>query len=311
MSDPLFFRKRLVLAKLETTYGVDSTPLGANAILISNLDVTPVDTEFASRELVRPYLGNFDDIPVATSVQVSFRVEIAGAGVAGTAPGYGPLLRACGMSETITPATSVVYAPVSEGFESLSMRVNVDGIEHVILGARGSVSLEFTTKAIPYYNFSFTGLYGGVSDVPAVTPVYSQFIKPEGVNAVNTSGFSVHGFAGCLESMTMDVANQIAFRTLVGCEDVQLTDRLPAGSMVIQAPLTATKNFFDISNEATLGAVTLTHGIVAGNTVELSQPFVQLKSPTYSESDGIVMLSMDTMVLPSDAGNDEFSITVR
>ena len=78
MTNPLFFRKRLVLAKLETTYGTDATPLGANAILISNLDVTPVETEFASRELVRPYMGNFDDIPVATSVSCSFRVEVAG-----------------------------------------------------------------------------------------------------------------------------------------------------------------------------------------------------------------------------------------
>lgn len=306
----LLFRKRIVTAKIETTYGVDATPLGADAILIRNLDVTPVNTEFVSRELVRPFLGNFDDIPVATSVLVNFQVEMAGSGTAGTAPGYGPLLRACGLAETIDTGVSVSYTPVSDDFESLSLRVNVDGIEHVILGVRGSVAMNLNVKDIPTFDFTFTGLYGGISDVAAVTPNYSKFVKPLGVNAVNTTDFSVHGYAGCLQSLSLDLANEVVFRTLVGCENVELTDRKLAGSMVIEAPLTAEKNFFDISEQGSLGSLTITQGTVAGNKVKITVPQTQIKSPTYQESDMIVMLSMDLLGLPTDAGNDELTIEI-
>lgn len=310
MATTLLTRKRIITAKIETTYGVDATPTGADAVLIRNLDVTPVNTEFVSRELVRPYLGNFDDIPVATSVNCSFQVEIAGSGVAGTAPAYSGLLRSCGLAETINAGVDVRYSPVSEAFESLSLRINVDGIEHIIIGARGSVSFDLVVKDIPVMNFTFTGLYGGVTDLAAVTPTYAGYITPEGVNAVNTSGFSVHGFAGLLQSISVDLANSVVFRTLVGQETVELTDRRMSGNLVIQAPLTAEKDFFEISNQGTLGAVTVTHGIIAGNTVTLSMPTVQLKSPTYQDSDGIVMLSMETMILPTQAGNDEFELIV-
>ena len=44
-------------------------------------------------------------------VEVTFEVEMAGSGTAGTAPAFGPLLKACGNSETIVTDTSVTYAP--------------------------------------------------------------------------------------------------------------------------------------------------------------------------------------------------------
>ena len=60
---PLLTRRRTILAKLENTYGVDATPTGsANAILIRNLNVTPLNAEVASRDLVRPYLGNSEQL---------------------------------------------------------------------------------------------------------------------------------------------------------------------------------------------------------------------------------------------------------
>lgn len=310
MATTLLMRKRILTAKIETAYGVDSTPTGANAVLIRNLEVTPVNVEYVSRELIRPYFGNFDDIPVATSINCSFQVEMAGSGVAGTAPAYGQLLRACALSQTISMGVSTKYTPVSSGFESLSLRINVDGVEHTILGARGSVSMDLSVKDIPVYNFTFTGLYGGETDAAPVTPIYNGYITPEGVNSINTGMFSIHGFTGLLQSMSVDLANSVVFRTLVGEESVRITDRKVAGSVVIQAPLTAEKDFFEIAKEGTLGAVTVTHGLTAGNRVRLTMPNVQLKSPTYQDSDGIVMLSMEMMILPSQVGNDELEILV-
>lgn len=306
----LLFRKRIVTAKIEATYGTDSSPTGAEAILVRNLDVTPANTEFVSREIVRPFLGNFDDIPVATSVIATFQVELAGSGAAGTAPSWGQLMRACGFAETITPTTSVEYDPVSEDFESVTMTINVDGIQHLLLGVRGNVALNMVSKDIPTLDFTMTGLYGGVVDAAPVVPVYTGFQKPLGVNNVNTTGFTIHGYAGCMQSLSLDMGNNIAFRTLVGCETVELTDRLLTGNVVIEAPLTAEKDFFAINQSGATGAIAITHGTVAGNIVTVSVPQAQLKTPTYQEQDQIVMLAMEIMGLPTNAGNDEFKLTL-
>ena len=93
---PLLTRKRLIVAKIESTYGTDPTPTGANAILVRNLEITPLEAETVNRDLVRPYLGASDQLLAQTRVSMTFEVEMAGSGTAGTAPAYGPLLKACG-----------------------------------------------------------------------------------------------------------------------------------------------------------------------------------------------------------------------
>ena len=102
---PLLQRKRVILAKIETTYGVDPTPTGAaNAILVRNLNVTPQEADFTDRDLVRPFLGRSEQLPAAIRAMLDFEVEVAGAGTAGVAPGYGPLLRGCGFAESVLAA---------------------------------------------------------------------------------------------------------------------------------------------------------------------------------------------------------------
>ena len=109
----LLNRRRTLLAKIETTYGVDPTPTGAsNAILVSNLDVRPLDAKTVSRDLVRNYYGNSDQLAASVNVGCTFECEIAGAGTAGAAPAWGPLLRGCGFSETLqaAPVTGTAQA---------------------------------------------------------------------------------------------------------------------------------------------------------------------------------------------------------
>ena len=61
---PLLARKKIILAKTESTYGTDPTPTGvANAILVRNLNLTPQDADLVNRDLVRPYLGRSEQLP--------------------------------------------------------------------------------------------------------------------------------------------------------------------------------------------------------------------------------------------------------
>jgi len=386
---PLLQRKRVILAKIESSYGVDPTPTGAaNAIMVRNLNVTPQDADFVDRNLVRPYLGRSEQLPAAIRAMIDFEVEIAGAGTAGTAPGYGPLLRACAFSEnalasaltgtaqaggtnTITLAAAgssavddfylgmpiritggtgsgqssmivdyngttkvatvltnwttqptatstysidanVAYAPISSNFESVTIYLNVDGVLHKMTGARGTVSVSLKAKDIPVYKFTFTGLYNTVTDTAAPTPAYTAFQTPLTVTNVNTTPFALHGYAAVLSELSVDMANQVVHRTLVGgSEAVLITDRAVQGNVTIEATTVAAKDWWTAAKNATVGALDITHGTAAGNKVRMGSARVQLTKPTYSDMDGVAMVGMGANFIPSSQGNDEFLVSVQ
>jgi hypothetical protein len=97
---PYKWRRKVILAKIESTYGTDSVPAaGTDAMLVgTNVELTPLETELVARDRVQHYLGAQEQIPVNARVRLKFDVEAAGAGGAGTVPKYGPLLRGCGFA---------------------------------------------------------------------------------------------------------------------------------------------------------------------------------------------------------------------
>jgi len=309
---PLLTRKAIILAKIESSYGVDPTPTGAaNAILASNINLTPLAAEFLPRDNYFPYLGNADSVLASYSAQVSFEVEIAGSGAAGTAPAWGPLLRACGFAETVNASTSVVYNPISATFPSVYIYLNQDGVLHKMRGCRGDVNLVFNAKQIPKLQFTFTGMYVAVADAAAPTPTYTGFIKPLACNKTNTPTFSLHAATSCLEALTLNMRNNVVHRDLIGCESVQLTDRRPGGSISFEATLVATKDWWAAITAGTLDDLQLIHGTTAGNIVQVDAPNVQILDPTYADSDGNVMLNGNLVLTPGSSGNDEILITVK
>lgn len=308
----LKWRKKIILAKIEGTYGTDPTPTGAaNAILVGNVDVTPFDADTIERATVQQTLGARQRLHVGVRVRLQFDVEVAGSTGLGVAPAYGPLLRACGLSETITAATKVDYAPVSANEESVTIYFHQDGQKHVVVGCRGTFQVTLNKQSIPVYRFNFTGLYAAPSTAADPTPTFTAFQVPKHVSTVNTPTLSIHGFAGKVSQFSMDMGNSVIHRALVNEESIQITDRSASGSMLIEAPVLSTKDFFAIARAETLGALSVIHGTVAGNIVEIAATRAQLIQPNYSEEDGVVMLQMGLNLVPSGTGNDEFLLTVR
>lgn len=98
-------REAVVLSKIESTYGVDSTPSGsANAVLCKMPTVTPIEATELSRDIIKPYLGGIQKLLAGIYSKVDVEVELAASGTAGTPPPCGALLRSCGLSETILAA---------------------------------------------------------------------------------------------------------------------------------------------------------------------------------------------------------------
>src|SRR6266576_235483 len=113
MAASLSPRLYVILAKIETTQFTDPVPTGAaNAILCKNLKFSPLKVTSEDRAIMRPYYGNSEQIPVSEEMSVTFDVEVAGSGTAGTAPKWAPLIRACGFAETLVAVTSAAYNPI-------------------------------------------------------------------------------------------------------------------------------------------------------------------------------------------------------
>ena len=306
---PLFSKKRLIVVKKETTYGVSAEPTAsADALLVRSLEVTPLNAEVVSRDLIRSYYGNSEQLVSQTSSSLSFEVELAGSGTSAV-PKYDAALRACGLSPT-----GSTYSPVSSGFESATVFINIDGVLHKFLGCRGTVSISCTLGQIPTLKFDLMSLYNEPTDTAALTPTYALQATPLIFREGNTPTFSIYSNTSfCLQSFEFNLANEMVYRELVNCtKQVLLTDRKPAGSVTIEAPtasaLTTLRNFFNAAVTTASGGISLVHGTAANNTVTFTAPQVNVTAPTYSEQDGIVMMSVPYVAIPTSAGNNEFSL---
>jgi hypothetical protein len=306
------YRKRTVLVKAESTYGTDSTPAGSDAVQVRNLEITPVESEVLSRDLVRTYLGNSPQLIANTRVLVTFEVEYSGSGTAGTAPRYGALLKACGFSETVVASTSVTYAPVSTSFSSVTIYYSTDGVRHKVTGARGTFTINLNANQIPVINFTMTGQYNAPTDTADPTTTFTNQAAPQIFNDTNTTSFSLFGVGSLpLQSCTLDVGNEVVYRELVNSDkEVSIVNRAGNGSLVIEMATLATHDFFADAVAGTTGAMSITHGTVAGNIVTLASASggISLGNPSYSEDQGVVMLNLPYTLVPSSAGNDEFTL---
>lgn len=308
---PKLERKKALAFKIETTAGTDSVPTpAANAALVRNFVWNPMEMTLEERDFVRAYLGNSESIAVAKWGTMEFDIEMAGAGTAGNAPKWGPLLRGCGFAETLDPGVDAVYTPVSEGFESLSLYGHLDGLLHKGVYSMGNVRVSTDANKIPFFRFSYRGLYLPVSDAAAWTPDYTGWVKPIAVNKANTTG-SLHGVAAKIEALSLDMKNQVEYRNLINEESVNITDRKPDGSISFEATTVATKDWLATILATGTGALEIVHGTAPGNIVELDAPGVQLVEPRYVNSQGVMMLQSNLRLVPGVSGNDELVITVR
>jgi len=306
----LIARKAYILAKSEATYATSSTPANTDAVLVRNLELTPLAGDVVSRDLLRPYLGNSEQLIARTYAELTFEVELAGSGTAGTAPRYGNLLKACGTSETVVASTSVTYAPVSTSFSSSTIVYNCDGLNHVLTGCRGSFTIRAEVGQIPTISFSMVGIFNAPTDLSPVAATYSNQATPLVFRQGNTSSFSIFGYSGLLQSFDFDLANSTIYRQLVGSStgEVLITDRKPAGSVVIESPTIAAKDFFTVALGNTTGSTTFLHGTTAGNRVTFTAAQSDITAPTYSEQDGVSMMTLPFVATPTTAGNDELSL---
>jgi hypothetical protein len=319
---PRYIRNTVILAKVESPVGTDATPIGsADAVLVSDLTINPLNAQNVDRSLVREFFGASEQLVGPATVRCSFTVELAGSGSAATAPQWGDLLLACAMAESaLTTPNRVEYLPISTALKSVSIYWFDDGVRHKLLGAMGNVRIEARVGDRPKLVFDFVGVDGGVAAATPSGVSYTAWQTPVAMTDTNVvdvtigSTYSAGAISGgtvyASTGLDIDLGNSVQFVPTLNYENVDITDRAVTGS--VQLDLTAANEVTFMTNVKanTLQSLALTIGTAAGNNIILHLPSVQMINPTKTEINGRRMLSYQLRVLPS-AGNDEVRIVTQ
>jgi hypothetical protein len=232
--------------------------------------------------------------------------------VATIAPFSGATLTLGADTEYNIPA-NVLYTPISEitGQPDTSSTIFyfIDKVLHKMVGARGTLTLSAPLNQIPKITFNMTSLYTTPADIDTPKPVYSNQAAPQVFRNGKAGAYQFLGARSCLESVTLDIGNDVQYRALIGCDkEVIIVDRAASGDALIEAPLIAEKDYFSAALDDNLegsGPLTFIQGVTAGNRVAVLAPNCDIGQPTYQDSQGIHMLSVPFTAVPTVAGNDE------
>ena len=307
-------RKKLLLVGIETTPGTPVTLASCVLLEVSEIDSAPYEGDRAERTRIKQLFGADPEVNMAPHTTVTATLPLSGSGAAGTAPNFGPILRACGLRELIDAGTDVSYMPSTDNHETITVYFVEDGQHQCVPGCKGTAEFSFTAKDFPNMQVTLTGLYQRpITHTTALSQTVSAFVGEIPVNKQNTTKFSVHGFEGCGQSLSFSLGNEVVHRNLAGCERIEITDRVVTGSVEVEAPTLAEKNYFQSmeSHESlTLGAISFTHGNTAGNIIEFIAPKTQLSTLSRNDQDGIVHYNLGTRFNP-DQGDDEITLIFR
>lgn len=315
-----YIKNTMVAAAIQTAFGQDAAPTGAaNAILISDATITPLDAQNIDRSLIRGTFGASEQLVGSASVKASYTVELAGSGTAGTAPAWGKLLQACACAEGVLASPArVEYTPVSTGLKAATQYYYDDGALHKLLDAMGDFTLSAKAGDRPTLKFDWTALDGGMS-VATDTGNYAPWKKPVAMTKANvidiTLGCAYAAGAitgGTLYSSTgieMKVGNAVSFNAMLSAETVDITDRESTGSL--EFDLTAAQEvamMASVKNNTTQ-SLAIQIGTVAGNKIIFFAPAVQFLSPKKVDKNGKRLIGYDLRFMPVN-GNDEWRIVV-
>jgi len=303
----MYTRLNVILAKIETNYGEDPTPTAAaNAVLTSLPDIKwPADKH--ERDFVKQNFSPLQHVMGARSIDIGFDVELKGSGAAGTPPECGPLLRACGLDESINAGVDVTYAPVSASFESCTIYCHIHNLLTKILGCRGTVDFVGDVGKYGILRFAMKGLYVGPIDQNIPSSVtYAAIIPPQILGATLTLGTAQ--IASKIEAgLKNDVKARPDVTAATGYKSVEIVGRKPSGSIDPEAVTIATKDFWTEWMGGTLQALNLVIGATAGNIITINAPKCQFNEVGFGDRVGI-----RTMGLPfdckQDSGDDELTI---
>ena len=309
-------KRDTIYAKIESTYGTDSVPTGSDAVLILSMKHSLDRLRMVPRPALTGSLGNPQQAYGGTLESIEIEAELRGSGAAGTAPEIGPLLRACGMSETVVASTSVTYAPQSSTIESCTIYYykSVDGstsrVRHILLGCRGTAVVTANAGGNSSIRFTMTGRRANPTDQTALTPTFDTTV-PVGIKGLSVT---LGGVTSVVQGFEFDAGNSIVVPDNIndseGYGNITIVERDPTLTISRHDDLVATlAPFADLVAGATRAFDSGTVGSSAGNRWRLQAPTAAYRNVTPGEADQMrTIQSVFGCTASTVGGSDHYSL---
>jgi len=279
----------ILLFKQETTPGTLEALTGSNVIeTVGGINVTPYAGETITRDIDQTEASAGEVVNVNPHQVFAFNVDAAGAGAAGTAPVFGPLLQACGLVETVNAGTDCTYVLSNTATAPTVSLAKYEGDDKLQQGegALGNVVLSFANK-IPQFQFS-NFICGYNRPVNAVFPsslVYDNYSDPLPFTKENTPVAKLNGKDLVLLGGQITFGSGVTMRNVPNQKGAQHGELYATYSLTFEAKSIADENWFE-SLESHDGITPvdchIQHGIVDGNIIE----FISTKDQITSLSEG-------------------------
>jgi len=297
--------QQAVLAKIETTKGIDSVPVAAtNGIRVEKGYAATPAAEKLPYDPVKATMGSLKSLTGRKTISATVPVLVRGSGAAGTAPEIAPLLQACGLFETISAGVSVTYVPTSDAasLESVSVYHYMDGVLMKSLGAVGTATLECTINAPIAASFTVqSGFDTAPTTTTAVTPTFDA-VQPIVMTSADvvTDGGTIN-----VGAFTLDLGNEMGDHHTTGQNEYSVSNRKPIitltkDSVSTVADWNALVNATELSLSATFGAT-------AGNIMKITATKAASTSLATAARNERYTHAL-TFELLETAGDDQFAI---
>ncbi len=312
---PYFWKTKILLARLETTYGNDPAPAAVGGMLARDVALVPMDGGEEVRDLETGFMGNQGSLPSGLMMKLSYKVELVGSGTKGVAPEWRRPLMALGCSETIVALTSVTYGPLSPGatvLPSITHYLWIGDTLYKLIGGRGTGKLAYSAQGIPYLDVEFTSLFAVPAESARILPNNNTFLTPELVTAGKTT-LTVNAVALKFREATFDIGNTIDGRFLAGTggDSIEIIDRDERFNVTVEATPLTTINPFLLAQAATRVPVILTHGTADGRRTILNMPTAQMmRMKGLTDDKGIKAWPLEIQPISTLAGNDQWTLAV-
>jgi hypothetical protein len=304
--------KALILAKVESGYGNDATPVPGTDAILSSVPEFEYMSKVLERDNIKQKMGALTALNVGEGMKITFTTEFKGDGSAvDTPPEIGPLFRGCNFTQNINGGTSVVYAPNSliDTAESLSIYFYAHDRLHKILGARGTFDIDLKAREFGKINWEFTGIYSGVTEPNYPGSITFNTTQPP---VFKSAAFLFDTYSAELETLSFAINNEVAMRgsanEATGIKEYFVKDRAVSGEFDPLVVAIATKDFEDIWENSTQKVLQAKVGTASMNRCTIDAPAVQIEDLKYGDRENL-LIHTATMRLLASSGDDEISFT--
>lgn len=249
-------------------------------------------------------------------IMASFEIPVDGRIGSGTAftPKISEMLKACGLLETITAATSSAYKPsVGTGSALTECQSFVDGYKRTVVGCVANMKLSAKIGEPVKFAFAVQGFLTQADAVAAANPAVTLdtgallvFTKTD-TCAILTTGGQTGSLA--IDSFELDAGNKIQETYAIGMKEFYIQDFDPTLMLTaVKTKGTDEAAWQDFTN-GLISSLTITIGSAAGKKLVLQMDGLKLKEVSEADDNGKTKLTRKFRCQYDAATGTNYSLT--